>query len=126
MNLAETKKKKHAVVNKVPPFVARSECRKLRPFSFLPTTHTHKKNKKTCSSSGGSPGRGQVLRRSDLRQLGGADQRVGLLQEPPAGALVVVVAVVRLGVAVAGTEVVTTSDEKNKQTLIYLDRYIDI
>lgn len=121
MNLAETKKKKHAVVNKVASFVARSECRKLRPFSFLPTTHTQKKQK-TCSSSGGSPGRGQVLRRSDLRQLGGADQRVGLLQEPPAGALVVVGAVVRLGVAVAGAEVVTTSEEKNKQMLIYLDR----
>lgn len=50
-----------------------------------------------------------MLRRSDLRQLGGADQRVGLLQEPPAGALVVVGAVVRLGVAVAGAEIVTTS-----------------
>lgn len=46
---------------------------------------------------------------SDLGQLGSADQRVGLLQEPPAGALVVVRAVVSLGVAVGGAEVVTTS-----------------
>lgn len=56
-----------------------------------------------------------MLRRSDLRQLGGADQRVGLLQEPPAGALVVVGAVVRLGVAVAGAEVVTTSEKKTNK-----------
>lgn len=53
-----------------------------------------------------------MLRRSDLRQLRGTDQRVGLLQEPPAGALVVVRAVVCLCVAVAGAEVVTTSEKK--------------
>lgn len=46
---------------------------------------------------------------SDLGQLGGADQRVGLPQEPPPGALVVVRAVVSLGVAVGGAEVVTAS-----------------
>lgn len=46
---------------------------------------------------------------SDLGQLGSADQRVGLLQESPPGALVVIRAVMSLGVAVGGAEVVTTS-----------------
>lgn len=55
-------------------------------------------------------GPGEVsLLPSDLGQLGSADQRVGLLQQPPPGALVVKRAVVSLGVAVAGAEVVTTS-----------------
>lgn len=64
-----------------------------------------------------------MQRRSDLRQLGGADQRVGLLQEPPAGALVIVRAVVRLGIAVAGAEVVTTPGEKrNDETKKWLLR----
>lgn len=46
---------------------------------------------------------------SDLGQLGSADQRVGLLQESSPGALVVIRAVMSLGVAVGGAEVVTTS-----------------
>lgn len=49
------------------------------------------------------------LSASDLGQLGGADERVGLPQEAPPGTLVVVRAVVDLSVAVLGTEVVTTS-----------------
>lgn len=49
---------------------------------------------------------------SDLGQLGSADQRVGLLQESPPGALVVKRAVVSLGVAVGGAEVVTTSKKR--------------
>lgn len=49
---------------------------------------------------------------SDLGQLGSADQRVGLLQESPPGALVVIRAVVSLGVAVGGAEVVTTSERE--------------
>lgn len=46
----------------------------------------------------------------DLRQLGSTDERVGLLEKPPSGTLVVIGAVVRLCVAVGGTEVVTTPE----------------
>lgn len=54
---------------------------------------------------------------SDLGQLGSADQRVGLLQQSPPGTLVVERAVVGLGVAVRGAEVVTTSTrERGFQT----------
>lgn len=46
---------------------------------------------------------------SDLGQLGGADERVGLLQEAAARALVVVRALVGLCIAVSGAEVLPTS-----------------
>lgn len=47
------------------------------------------------------------LRALDLGQLWSADEGVGLLQNSPSGTLVVVRAVMRLCVAVGGTEVVT-------------------
>lgn len=46
----------------------------------------------------------------DLRQLGSTDKRVGLLQKSPSGTFVVIRTVVRLCVAVRGTEVMTTSE----------------
>lgn len=61
-----------------------------------------------CSDINDGPGNAP-LSASDLGQLGGADQRVGLLQESPPGALVVVRAVMSLGVAVGGAEVVPAS-----------------
>lgn len=51
---------------------------------------------------------------SDLGQLGSTDQRVGLLQESPPGALVVVRAVMGLGVAVGGAEVAATSERQRR------------
>lgn len=54
----------------------------------------------TCSSTG--------LLALDLRQLGGTDQRVGVLQISPSGTLVVIRAVMQLSIAVGGTEVVST------------------
>lgn len=56
----------------------------------------------------GGRGSGSLCCGSDLGQLGGADERVGLLQEASAGALVVVRAVVGLCIAVGGTEVLPT------------------
>lgn len=52
-----------------------------------------------------SVGGGRAWSSSDLGQLGGADERVGLLEEAAACALVVVGAGVRLCIAVGGTEV---------------------
>lgn len=57
---------------------------------------------------------------SDLGQLGSADQRVGLLQESPPGTLVVVRAVMGLGVAVRGAEVVTTPKQQRRFSNMYV------
>lgn len=64
-----------------------------------------------------------VLYRLDLRQLGSTDKRVGLLQKPPPGTLVVIAAVVCLCVAVGGTEVLKTSKKfKEIQILVCLQK----
>lgn len=51
---------------------------------------------------------GEACRVLDLRQLGSTDKRVGLLQKSSPGTLVVISAVMRLCIAVGGTEIVTT------------------